>query len=257
MAKTVELIGPSGVGKSSLYFALQKRWRVNDDWAIYHDFKYKRKKWSPEGILLKLQSMAFAVSNTDYIWDEGKISDQKKEFANRHPEFIETFLDLIHEHAKVGFNGEDKRFQVIFFMFKSIERINRVMEDLSDDRVCLIDEGLVSRLMHLNSPSFSKKDVERYISTMPLPDAIIYLNTEADEILKRIDKREKTSTIHSGLTDSEIIESTKNTQELIDFSLSKLEKSGVEVLRLNAKKQVKSLAAETIGFFEQIYRQGR
>jgi len=254
MPKIVELVGPSGVGKSSLYFTLQKQWKQSDDWAVYHDFIYRRKKWSPEGVLFKLKSMFYAVSNTDYFWDEGKIVDQKKNFGNIYPEFVETFLDLIHEHSKVGFNGEDKRFQVIFFMFKSIERINKVLSNESDDRVCLIDEGLVSRIMHLNSPTFSRNDVDRYISTMPLPDAVLYLNTNADEILKRIKKREKTSTIHSGLTEKELIQSTKDTQDLIEYSLSRLEDSGVQILRLNANESVKKLAKESVRFFDHLIK---
>lgn len=253
MPKVVELIGPSGVGKSSLYFSLEKQWKESDDWAIYHDFMYRRRKWSLEGILLKLKSIFFAVSDSDYFWSEGKIIDQKKEFAQKYPEFIQTVLDLVEEHSKEGFNGEDKRFQVIFFMLKSIERVNSVMEK-SDDRACLIDEGLVSRLMHLNSPSFSKKDVDRYIDSMPEPDAIIYLNTEADEILNRIKKRKKTSTIHSGLTEQEIIESTENTQELIQYSLSSLKESGVEILELNAKESVKNLTEESISFFKHLQK---
>lgn len=254
MPKVVELIGPSGVGKSSLYFSLQKEWNEDDDWAIYHDFMYRRRKWSPEGILLKIKSIFYAVSQSDYFWNEGKMIDQKKDFSEKYPEFVQTFLDLIHEHTKEGFNGEDKRFQVIFFMLKSIERVNSILESGNNDRICLIDEGLVSRLMHLNSPTFSKRDVDRYISRMPLPQAIIYLNTDAIEILNRIKKRKKTSTIHSGLTEQEIIESTENTQELIQYALNKVEESGVEILRLSAEESVKRLTEQSIGFFKQLQK---
>lgn len=140
-------------------------------------------------------------------------------------------------------------------MLKSIERVNRVLDVESDARACLIDEGLVSRLMHLNSPTFSKEAVDQYISSMPLPDAIIYLNTGANEILKRIKKREKKSTIHSGLSNQEIIESTENTQELIQYSLRKLEETEVQILRLSATESVKRLSEISIGFIQQVQEQ--
>src|SRR5690625_6677323 len=43
MASIVEIVGPSGVGKSYIYNQLRDAWNKNDKWAVYHDFRYERK----------------------------------------------------------------------------------------------------------------------------------------------------------------------------------------------------------------------
>jgi thymidylate kinase len=256
MPKIVELLGPSGVGKSSLYFSLQKKWNKDDRWAIYHDFIYQRKNNTIVSTLLKLRSLKYKVSNTDYLWNDGKITDQKKEFASRYPEFMSVFLDLVNDNAKYGFNGEDKRFFIIYYMLKSMERLHNVLERTGDNRICLIDEALLSRIMHLNSPEFTRDDLLSYLNAMPLPDAVIYLNASPDKIVRRIQKRARTSTLHQGLEDNDILKYTINTQSLMEFSLEVLKEKGVNILTLDAGQPLQALTSEVIQYLNQLYTSG-
>jgi len=253
MPKIVELLGPSGVGKSALYYSLQKRWKENDSWAIYHDLSYKRKKRSPVSWVLKIKSFFYKISETDYHWNEGKISDNKKKFAEKHPEFISVFLDLINENAKKGYHGEDKRFNSIYYMLRSIERLNTAIGLKNDERICLMDEALLSRIMHLNSPGFNKSDLYSYLSVMPLPNGVIYLKTTPEKIVERIQNRSRESTVHSGLKENEILKYTSDTQKLMEYSLEFLKERGVKILELDAQKSLTDLTSETIEYLNHLY----
>lgn len=252
MAKIVELLGPSGVGKSSLYVELQNRWCETDDWAVYHDFIYQRKKMDLVTLALKVKSLWKKTHNSDYFWNDGNLKDMQREFADRYPEFMSVLMDLVEEHTKEGYSGEDKRFLVMFFSLKSIGRLQAVYEKKKDARTCLIDEALISRIMHLNSPSFTSSHIETYLSAMPLPDGLVYLNAPAEVILERIQKRKrkKLSTIHQGLSDGEIQLYTENTQQLMETVTQLLNQNNIPVLQLDATKPLKELADRTAQFLK-------
>ncbi|TVR16972.1 MAG: hypothetical protein EA391_06355 [Balneolaceae bacterium] len=252
MGKIVELIGPSGVGKSSLYLELQNRWRKSDNWAVYHDFVYRRKERDLTMFFLKVKSFWTKIFSSDYYWNEGRVKSAQKLFAEDHPEFMSVLMDLIHEHAKVGYNGEDKRFLVTFFSLKSISRLQNAQQKKEDNRVCLIDEALISRIMHINSPTFSEDQLKKYINSMPLPDGLIFMNAPVDEILKRIQKRKTLSTIHHGLSFGEIQELTINTQNLMKQVVSFFDEINIPVLELDGTLSTVELANHSIEFMEGI-----
>jgi len=248
MAKIIEMLGPSGVGKSSLYTELQNRWSVNDSWAVYHDFMYRRKKRDLVTFALRLKSFWSKVHNSDYFWNDGNLKDSQREFAAAYPEFMSVLMDLIQDHTKSGFNGKDKRFLVTFFTLKSIGRLHAIMERTEDKRTCLIDEALLSRVMHINSPTFTSEDLEMYLDAMPLPDGLIYLNAPSEIVLNRIRKRDKISTIHEGLSESEILSYTENTQQMMEAVIKFLKKREIPVLELDARNSTGKLAVEAITF---------
>ncbi len=256
MANIVELLGASGVGKSSLYLELQNQWSEGASWAVYHDFVYRRKKIDLVTFTLKLKSFWTKVHNSDYFWKEGNLKDSQREFAEAYPEFMSVLMDSIQKHTKEGYNGEDKRFLVTFFTLKSIGRLQAVMEKSNDNRTCLIDEALLSRIMHLNSPSFTASHLETYLSAMPLPDGLVYLNAPAEVVLKRIRKRKrkKLSTIHQGLSEDEIKAYTENTQQLMETVIHFLNQKNIPVLRLDATKSLKELSDRTVQFLEKSTR---
>jgi len=254
MAKIVELLGPSGVGKSSLYLELQNRWHETDNWATYHDFIYPRKKGSAATFLLKVKSLWAKIHNSDYFWNEGILKNSQRNFAELHPEFMSILMDLIQEHTKKGYNGEDKRFLVTFFTLKSIGRLQSALDRENDSRTCLIDEALLSRIMHLNSPTFSNNDLEKYLQSMPLPDGLIYLNAPSEVVLSRLQKRNKKATIHEGLSNKKISEYTQNTQALMEKVITHLLKQNIPILRLDARKTTRKIAEEAISFLSEKVR---
>jgi thymidylate kinase len=252
MAKIVELLGPSGVGKSSLYLELQNQWSEDDSWAVYHDLVYRRKGKDLVSLILKIKSLWSKVSCSDYFWNDGNLKDSQRQFADSHPEFMSVLMDLIQNHTKVGFNCEDKRFLVTFFSLKSIGRLQEVLQREDDKRTCLIDEALLSRIMHLNSPSFTESDLETYLAAMPLPDGLVYLNAPVEVVLERVQKRKKLSTIHEGLSETEIQLYTENTQHLMEAVINFLNQKNIPVLQLDARKCPHQLADDTVLFMSKM-----
>ena len=248
MAKIIELLGPSGVGKSALYFSLQKQWKEDDTWALYHDFRYKRKKNSIASYLMSIKSAYYKMSNTDYIWSDGKITDNKKEFVEKYPEFIGTFLDIIHEKANYSVNGKDNRFYLIHYMMRTIEQLNNILSNPHDQRICLMYESLLCRIMHLSSPNFREEDLLMYLKHMPLPFAVIYLKASPNTILERIKKRTRTATIHDGLAENEILALTIHTQKLMEYANDYLVEKNVQIISIDAETPIPALTNKVIQY---------
>lgn len=242
MPKIVEILAPSGTGKTTLYKQLQKKWKPEDKWVVYHDFKYNRKRKFPgdyfTAIWQKLKSEGEAIYSRDIQYQEktARLPRNERLFYSNYSEFCDIAMNLILKHNARGFGGEDKRFMNTFFMFETIEHIQAVMNFPQDPRACVMDEGLLSRLMHLNSPSFSDDDLNLYLDKMPLPDGVIYLECDAQIIRDRImeRKRYKTATIHINLSRNEILDSTLKTQRMMENTLKIIQNEGVKVFYADA-----------------------
>jgi thymidylate kinase len=254
MSKVIEILGPSGVGKTSLYKFLQNEWKEGDSWGVYHDIRYKR---DPNN------NFVFQVIN--YLKKKctkpnGKISykginpnnyPKERTFFKKYPDFCNRIVGLINEHSGESFSGADKRFINLYFMFETIEHVQAIRERTSDNRACLMDEGLLSRLMHLNSPSFSTKAVDEYIQFMPLPDAVIYLQCSSEEISKRAQKKKKPSTVHKNLSRDDIIKVTEKTKSIMDYALRVIDQRNVKIYEINAEREIEMIKKDVINILNQ------
>jgi len=244
MPEIVEILAPSGTGKTTVYKGLQKKWTPDEPWAVYHDFRYNRKVMysSPKDYYYVLQRKfddlrsSFFSSEIQYQKKSVGKKPNEKTFYERHPMFCDTAMELILEHNASGFNKKDKRFLNTFFFFETIEHLQAVLNHTDDRRLCIMDEGLLSRLMHLNSPTFSNEQLNQYLENMPFPFAIIYLECDAGYILQRILSREKTATVHSSLSKDDILSSTRDTQQLMEETLQLATERGSRVIRVNAER---------------------
>lgn len=243
MPEIVEILAPSGTGKTTLYRGLQRIWTPEDSWSVYHDFRYKRKLMYrfPKDYFLALKrkinskKKIFLSSEIQYKQNSAHEKPNEKKFYEQYPDFCDIAMELILKHNAVGFNKEDKRFLNTFFLFETIEHLQAVLNHPEDKRLCIMDEGLLSRLMHLNSPTFSDKELTQYVNFMPVPSAVIYLKCDAEFIVDRIYSRKKTATVHKYLSREEILQSTKSTQQLMEKTLKMVQEKGSKVARVNAE----------------------
>ncbi len=252
MAKIVELLAPSGAGKSTLYRHLQKRWEPAFSWAVYHDFRYERKprKRFPSDYIRAISKRFEKREEIEYKGAKVSKFPKEREFYRAHPEFVNRALDLIHEHNRNGYSGVDNRFHSIFFLMETAEQLQAVLEEPEDPRACLMDEGLLSRVMHLNSPRFDEEALDRYMEHMPMPDAVIYLHLPPDELIRRIRSRERVATLHQGLEADTIEESTRRSMQLMESAIRKAEGCGSGIYRVEGSGAPEKVADKVVEILE-------
>ena len=252
-----EILAPSGTGKTTLYKKLQKKWKPQYKWAVYHDFRYQRRVLYtfPKDYFLVIKRKADILKNvlfsSEIQYKQNSVHQvpNEKLFYQNHTEFCDAVMKLISEHSAVGFNSEDKRVLNTYFFFETIEHLQAVMNHTEDERLCIMDEGLLSRLMHLNSPSFRENDVKKYMKHIPVPPVVFYLKCAPEIIAERIDSREKIATVHSSLTIDDILKTTRETQQLMELTLDFAKKKGSEIIEVNAEATADDMA---VYIFERI-----
>jgi deoxyadenosine/deoxycytidine kinase len=247
MPKIVELIGPSGVGKTAVYKRLKNDWEPDYHWVPYDYLEHSRKKLL-KGYIRKLFSRFIPLLfnkkesvETTRIVDEWKFIDQSNEtfLGDKYKDLKSTVMDLIGEHCDKGFDGSDKRFITIYMIMWSIAHIETINSFKKDSRYCILKqgEGFISRIMHLNTPSFNKEALLQYLGVIPFPDVLIHLDVHPDEIIRRIKNRERVSTLHKGMDDKTLKEYTNKTIDFLNISIDEAKNAGVQVHKVDSTIQ--------------------
>lgn len=234
--KIIEIIGAPGVGKSTVYKALIDSYSQGSDW-IYPDADGKWKK--PGWIGFR------AYSNLIYqkLFKKGHLSviqvEMGLKFIKQHKELAEFVWNNISEND-TGIQDIGQRFRSAYFAFKHFCRYQKILESYND-KPCVIEEGLLQK-------SFLIRDNEQemleaahnYLYLVPLPKAIIYLNTtDAKVILERLKRRKKVLPIHKDKNDDSILENIERWQFLFNDMTKSLSEFDVPVYNVDGSKTVK------------------
>ncbi len=257
MPKIVEIVGPSGSGKSSVYFALKRKWNYENNWVTYSQLQFSNIS-TAEKIIRKAKTALNEFSpfrkkkvRSTEMKSEWKFVRNRNDtfLGDNYSEFKSVLMDLVDEHCKEGFTGADKRFITVYMVMWSMAYIDTVKQMEADDRYCILNqgEGLVSRIMHLNSPSFNDEALRKYIDAAPHPDVLFFLETDAEKILERVQSRDRWSTLHEGMNAEEILHYTKKTNYLLSLAATILEKKGVDVHRVDGSQALEKVVAEISG----------
>jgi adenylate kinase len=257
MPKIVEIIGPSGAGKTSIYDNLRSIWREDYRWVTFDDmdrskskmiFRYFKKAYN---IILDLLPIAKNINqNKNYVDEEwGFINYSDSIYlGNSYKELKTVLMDLIDEHCAKWYDGSDRRFVTIYMMMWSMAFWEKIYLSNNDDRLCILKqgEGFVSRIMHLNSPSFDEITLQKYLTHIPMPDVLIFLDVNVEEVLERIKSRNRSSTLHSGLNDEALFYYTKKTISHFQLAMEILSGKGVSVHRVDASGSISEATDEIV-----------
>jgi thymidylate kinase len=254
MAKAVEIIGPSGAGKSTIYKTLKSDWEFEYNWVTYEQLKYSNGRISDrfsrlsKALLNKSKSLLSSKRKKPAIVPEwGFISHSDRTFlGDKYSGFKKIVMDLIEDHCRTGYSGEDKRFITIYMIMWSIAYYETIKAAKNDNRFCILrqGEGLISRIMHLNSPTFDEDALKIYLEHVPFPDILIYLDVEPESVVERVMTRDRKSTLHDGMSEDVILEYTKSTRELLSKASVYAEKAGKKVYRLDASQPVEKTVSQ-------------
>lgn len=264
--KIVELLGPSGIGKSALYHELRSRWKPSDEWVTFDDI-FATPKQFPGTYLRTVYRPLKKAWNEPYDYTRSlrnyNIWDQLDGYSNpflfgEYGGFFHKMMDLVEQHCKVGYSGDDKRFQTFFMIMWSVGQLNTVLELENDTRLFLMKDGelLLSRIMHLNSPSFDEDALHEYLDVVPKPEALVQLVAPPDQIVKRIKQRDRVASLHLGMDEETLFTYTISTLEMLGKACDYLKTRDVPVLVVDAEKDVAQNANQIIDFFESVTGNG-
>jgi thymidylate kinase len=247
MLKAVELIGPSGSGKTAIYMALKSKWRPEYNWVTFDDHNYSGKRVDRaflnaiknrlSKLISPLENRARAEMNPQWKF----IDFDNRIYLGDEYDYMKTdLMNLVEEHCSKGFDGSDKRFNTIYMLMWSMGHLDKIKSRKDDHRFCILKqgEGLVSRIMHLCTPSFDENALQKYMEMIPLPEVIFQLDISVDEVMKRIQHRKRTSSLHKGMDEEILYSYTVKTHNYLKKSCEIAERAGSVVIHIDVESDV-------------------
>ncbi len=248
MAKIVEFYGSPGVGKSTIYKELEGKWKKNYNWIPSHHL-YKKKEFE------KLNKIFFSVARLIKYGgvDDAAMKEAGERFIAQYPEFIDAFWNNILSKQKKSYNGLDLRFERVKYFYVTIQKIQFLRES-SCKKIVLVDEGLIHRISRgfYKSENVAEEidEIEYLLQVMPLPDAVVYFETDVQENARRLAQRKKVISMHKSLSITEIEYIIPETQERMEHVTKFLQNKGISILRIDAKLHIGTNVNKIMSFVE-------
>ena len=210
----VEIIGPPGVGKSTIYRELCKTWHPNDSWM-------------PQDMLLSLERPHLSDFANWLKFQAMQLTGKRK--AKHYPvEFGLKFADTYHglanfcwEHlsnpAVYNTSAIAKRFRSAHFLFSDFCKYQAIHEH-NAGKTIIVNEGLLQKSFFINlNEQFIKEIICKYLTLIPLPAAIVYINVTDSHIIRdRLISRDKIIASHLNMNDEELVLDVKRWQHVLD-----------------------------------------
>lgn len=234
----IEIIGPPGVGKSTIYQSLCRTWKSGSKW-VYPDVLLTARPGfiSPGKWLVYHLRMVFSKKLTKSIpVDYGlRFAAEQKELA----EFCWKYISYIQFYSDEEIN---KRFRSAYFLFTTFGMYQTIFEK-APAKPCIIQEGFLQKSFFVKEDKvdaqLNNNMLDKYLSLVPLPYAIIYIDTpDSNEIVKRLRGRNKIIASHLDKDDEALRRDIEQWQHVHNNILEKLKRAGVLIVRINGAQPV-------------------
>jgi hypothetical protein len=238
--KTVEVIGPPGIGKSTIYKALCSKWQPNAPW-IYQE------------ALLAPGKPSFSAFSKWIEYHFRKFSGKPKKMSlsvDYGLQFVDNNVELAHfywnhlsdphtyKHEEIG-----HRFRSSYFLFSDFCRYQAILATRTD-KTCVIEEGFLQKSFLLKENKKEMIDiVNSYVPLLPLPDALVYINTTNKEvILSRLGGRKKVIASHQGKDKEALLADIEKWQFLFELIVEKMKEHRIPVYNIDGERSVEENA---------------
>jgi adenylate kinase family enzyme len=237
--KIIELIGPPGIGKSTVYQSLCKTWKPGSQW-VYPDVLLASKprflsfsKWLEYHLRLVLRKKLTKSIPIDYGL---RFAGQQQQLAT----FCWNYLSDIQFSNDEEIN---KRFRSAYFLFSNFCMYQAILEK-APAKPCIIQEGFLQKSFFIQDDQghdqLINELLNKYLLLIPLPYAIIYMDTpDINEIIKRLRGRNKIIASHLDKDDEALQRDIEKWQQTHNRILEKLKSAGVLIVKINGRQPVK------------------
>lgn len=135
-------------------------------------------------------------------------------------------------------------FRHAYFLYDDFSTYQAIAEK-RHPKPCLIEEGFFQKSFLIHEDKQVMEDIlDEYLAVLPLPHAVIELDTEnVDLIIQRLKTRKKTIPSHQNKTDKELVLETEKWQYLNRLVYDKLRAKNVLVHRMDGGKPLNEKVA--------------
>jgi guanylate kinase len=248
--KVIEIIGPPGVGKSTLFKCLCREWQPKANW-IYQEAllapAYTKlvtlNKWFTYHLIKKL-----GKSRIKKIPIELGLR-----FAHEHLDLVNFYWDLLSDAAVYDNKQTSKKFRSAYFLYAEFCKYQAIYES-NPSKFCLINEGLLQKSFLIHSdPAFTKNVISKYITVVPLPYAIIYLDVNnIDIIVQRLKSRDKVIASHLNKNLEELFNDIAAWQYALNTIVEETEKLDTIVLRIDGARSITENVSQIKRFLDAL-----
>ncbi len=235
MSEIIEIIGAPGVGKTTIYKALEKRWKKKDPWAPQVEFMPRLQTSKTANPGYWLNSIRRLLGKT--FIDQKQIISSAYTFLQRNTAFSSVCWDLIHKNRTKDHLGVDNRFRSAYHVYKVMGTYQAII-DSPNKRICVTDELLTHRIIQLTEETINQDEIREFVSAMPLPKGIICIDTPVDLLTKRSTGRKRNIIRHQGRSSSELMQLASLDRAKLLFVCKELEQRGVPVLYVDASRNI-------------------
>lgn len=232
----IEFVGPPGVGKSTLFNSLCQQWNKDSNW-IHQDALLAPRK---PGLLDFSNWLAY---NSQVLLGKKLAKsipiDYGLRFADKHRELAGFYWDHLSDPAYFQDQALDKRFRWAYFLFSDFCRYQAIQEKFSG-RPCVIDEGLLQKsfLLH-DDQQLMRHLLRRYLTLVPLPYAIVYIDTPDQQILlQRLQKRKKKLPAHLEKNTQAVLAETGKWQQLLQMIIELVKEQQVIICPVDGARPI-------------------
>lgn len=251
MAKYIEFVGVSGVGKSTTYQFLMSKHSNNISWMTSEKLNSHKKISLKEALRISIKILA----SQELVPKYGQNWDAIRKFSAENPELVDLFWSNFPRNREAESN--DARFHIVGYILKIIEKLQQVYDHPSKKYI-LVDEGFIHNLNYLTNLSLNysySEQVNKALDHLKLPVAVVYFTGNLETVLKRTSNRGKINYRDNGLSIEELkasrIESISEKEMFIEAVSSR----NIPVLHLKSNESVAQKSFKIIKFIIDLKKQ--